>query len=109
MVDVYPVPCDQVSWPLPAPGTDDDIRNKKKTKTPVSIVDLLGCVKAFLGSVCSQVGTVRGLIEGQGSLGFRRLQKPSVMALNNYCQTFPMIPENPALLIPSDPGFSETA
>lgn len=51
MADVYPVPCDQVPRPLPTPGTDVDIRNKRKTKTPVISLGLPGCVAPFLGSL----------------------------------------------------------
>ena len=51
MADVYPVPCDQVPRPLPTPGTDVDIRNKRKTKTPVIALGLPGCVAPFLGSL----------------------------------------------------------
>lgn len=51
MADVYPVPCDQVPRTLPTPGTDVDIRNKKKTKTPVITFGLPGCREPFLGSL----------------------------------------------------------
>lgn len=77
MTDVYPVPCDQVARPLPTPGTDVDIRNKK-TKTPCDLNRSPGVCGAPSG-LTVQVGTMRGLSEGQGCPGFEKLQKPSIV------------------------------
>lgn len=51
MADAYPVPCDQVVRPLPAPGTDVDIRNRRKTQTAVIALGLPGSVAPLLGSL----------------------------------------------------------
>ena len=51
MADVYPVPCDQAARPLPAPGTDVDIRNKRKTQTVVIALGLPEFVSPLLGSL----------------------------------------------------------
>ena len=78
MADVYPVPCDQVARPLPAPGTDVDIRNKRKTQTAVIALGLPGLWLPSWASCCP-AGTVKALVESAGCLGFERPQKPSIV------------------------------
>lgn len=80
MADVYPVPCDQVARPLPAPGTDVGIRNKRETETAVAALGLPGFLASLLGSLLpSRYRTVKGLLESAGCLGFEGPQKPSVV------------------------------
>ena len=78
MADAYPVPCDQVARPLPAPGTDVDIRNRRKRQTAVIALGLPGLWLPSRARCCP-AGTAKGLVESAGCLGFERPQKPSVM------------------------------
>lgn len=109
MADVYPVPCDQVPRPLPTPGTDVDIRNKKKTKTPVITFGLPGYMEPFLGLlfVHKQVQW-EAWLKVKAALALTGCRNLPFWLVAATARTFSVIPENSALLITSDLWSSET-